>query len=107
MSELGTLAEAERARQLAMSSYIALVNRCADGRLNQEISNGSPFHARVLISKLFEVARKRVQIVSGSLTDTTPDGVQVYGFPEIINQARRFLREPSSHLSIVVQRGQV
>jgi hypothetical protein len=96
------------ARQLDLASYIALVNRCAEGRLNQELSNGSPFHARILISKLFEVARKRVQIVTGSLKDTTrPEQIEIYGFRDVIARAQRFLREPSSRLTIIVQSGQV
>jgi hypothetical protein len=94
-------------RQVGLDTYVSLVNRCAESRLNQEISNSSPFHARVLIGKLFEIARKKVKIISGSLVDKTPEEIDVYGYANVIEQAQKFLRDPSSCLSVVIQSGSI
>jgi hypothetical protein len=106
-AETVALAAEAASRQIGLDSYIALVNRCADSRLNQEISNSSPFHARVLIGKLFAVARKKVQILTGSLVDKTEKEVDIYGYQDVIAQAKRFLRDPSSSLTIIVQTGEI
>jgi hypothetical protein len=87
--------------------YQQLVDRCARERLNLAIANGSAFHARILISKLFEIAKEKVEIVSGRLTDVNPKGIDVYGFESVIAAARKFLTAPSTVLTIIVQHGSV
>lgn len=87
--------------------YQELVDRCARDRLDLPIANGSAFHARILIAKLFEIAKEEVQIVSGKLTDTSAKGVDVYGHQPVIDQAKRFLSSPGTVLSIVLQDGRI
>lgn len=90
-----------------MEVYKSLVDRCARERLDYPIANGSAFHARILISKLFEVAAREVSIVSGELTICNAEGVDVYGYPEVLARAKRFLTDPASRLSIIVESGKV
>lgn len=71
------------------------------------IANGSAKHARILIGKLFEVARRDVRIVSGALTETTRDGVEVYSYEPLVEQAKKFLAQPETSLSIIVQSGRL
>lgn len=92
---------------LNLEVYRELVNRCAEQRLNYDIANGSALHARILISKLFEVARTDVCIVTGKLTVRNPDGVDIYGYDDVLANARRFLSDPTSCLQIVVQGGAI
>ncbi len=93
-----------------LNKYIELVDVCARERIDFRIPNGSPKHARVLISKLFETARQEVLLVSGRLTDITeknesdPDmsEVEIYGHAPLINNARSFLKRSGSTLRIIV-----
>lgn len=82
--------------------YKELVDRCARERLDYLIPNGSPQHARLLIAKLFETARKTALVISGKLTDRTTAGEDIYGHPEVITHALHFLRRPGTSLKIVV-----
>jgi len=86
-----------------IESYKALVDRCARERLDHVISNGSPVHARVLISKLFETARHGAFIVSGKLLNATESGVEVYAYPDVVRAAMGFLRRPGSSLQIILE----
>ena len=90
-----------------LAVYQQLVDRCARERLNLQISNGSAFHARILITKLFEIAQEEVQIVSGRLTDTSRKGIDVYGYETVIAAAKKFLANPGTVLSILVQMGSI
>lgn len=90
-----------------LARYQQLVDRCARERLNLPIANGSAFHARILITKLFEIAEEEVQIVSGRLTDVNPKGVDVYGYQPAIDAARKFLTAPGTLLSIIAQTGAI
>lgn len=87
---------------LSLAKYIELVDRCARKRLDYPIPNESPQHARVLIAKLFETARRSVVIVSGQLTDKTSNGIDVYGEKTLVANAKNFLRRPNSKLQIVL-----
>jgi hypothetical protein len=88
-----------------LDRYIELVNRCARDRLNHPIANGSPVHARILIAKLFETAQSDIRLVSGTLRQSNRDGVEIYAYKPVIDQAIRFLRQPGSKLSITIQTG--
>jgi hypothetical protein len=92
---------------LPLREYRELVDRCAANRINQDIDNGTAVHARILITKLFEIAKKDVLLVSGKLTDTTEEGVEIYAYKELVEQAKRFLREPNANLTIVVLSGAI
>jgi hypothetical protein len=98
LSELATVS-------VSLETYRDLVKICATRRLNCPIANGSALHARILITKLFEVAEKEVVIVSGSLRDKTASGVDVYGYPPVISAAKSFLADPGTQLNIVLQHG--
>jgi hypothetical protein len=92
---------------ISLETYRDLVDRCANEGLDYVIANGSAFHARILISKLFEVARREVFLVTGQLTVVNPEGVHIYGYPEVIEKAKGFLKDPISDLQIVVQTGRL
>lgn len=89
---------------LELNDYINLVDRCARERLDYVISNGSPIHARVLISKLFETARQTALIISGQLIDTTKDGHDVYAYSDVVRSAVSFLRRPGTNLQIILEK---
>ncbi len=93
--------------KLSLDAYRAIVNRCARERLNYPIANGSPFHARILISKLFEVATSRVAIITGALRVVDRHGTEIYGYKDVIETAKAFLRKPDTELSIIVQGGTI
>jgi hypothetical protein len=92
---------------VSLETYTDLVNRCAMYRLNHPIANGSAFHARILIRKLFELAQKEVRIFSGALQDVSNKGVEVYAHPPLFKEAKRFLKDPNSTLTIIVQSGEI
>jgi hypothetical protein len=92
---------------ISIEAYRHLVEQCAANRLNLPIANGSPFHARILINKLFEIATKEVVIVTGSLRDQTTTGTDVYGYEPVIEAARKFLADPSAALTIILQQGEL
>ena len=92
---------------ISLGEYQKLVDFCATHRLNQPISNGSALHARILIEKLFEIAKGHVQLVSGSLTEVTSAGVDVYSYSPVIERAKSFLSTPGATLSIIVQSGSI
>jgi hypothetical protein len=94
--------------KIPIEVYKTLVDQCASRRLNYPIANGSPVHARILIAKLFEIAESEVVIVSGSLTDESEAGLDVYGYEPVIRAAQKFLRDdPNAHLSIILQQGEM
>jgi hypothetical protein len=96
------------ASDLQFELYKALVNRCAAGRLNHDIANGSSKHAVVLISKLFEIAKSEVLLVTGRLTEVSSrDDVPIYADTGVISKAKDFLRTAGSRLSIIAQSGDV
>lgn len=92
---------------VSLQTYKQLVDRCALERLNYAIANGSPFHARVLIAKLFEIAEKQVSIVTGSLRDITSGGIEVYGHEPVVEEAKKFLTDPGTCLTVIVQTGEL
>jgi len=92
---------------IPLDEYRALVDECAKHRYNFPIANGSALHARILISKLLEIAEEEVVVVSGCLTDQSSAGDDVYGHEPVIRSAKRFLSNPNAHLSIVVQEGHI
>jgi hypothetical protein len=93
----------EASAAVDIHTYKQLVDRCARERLDQVIPNSSAEHARVLIIKLFETARQRAVIISGRLVDTTPDGCEVYGFKEVVDSARQFLKRHGTNLEIILE----
>ena len=93
---------------VSIEEYIALVERCAREKLNYAIANGNAVHARILIAKLFEVAQRRVQIISGTLCQVrSEDGIAIYAHDPVVERACGFLRRPNSTLDIVLQRGRL
>jgi hypothetical protein len=90
---------------IPLAIYQALVDRCARERLNLDIANGSALHARILIDKLFEIARTSVCLVSGSIRESSNRGVEIYAHQKVIDSAKRFLTLPGSRLDVVVQSG--
>lgn len=91
---------------MSLAQYQRLVNRCASLRLDQSIANGSPRHAQILISKLFEVANHDVAIVSGALTNSVT-GIDIYGDPTVIRNAKAFVENPAATLRIVLESGEI
>ena len=92
---------------ISIATYRFLVDQCARRKLNFVIANGSAVHARILITKLFEIAESEVVIVSGRLTDTSESGHEVYAYEPVINAAKQFLINPNAQLSIVLQEGEM
>jgi len=92
---------------VSLEVYKALVDRCAKGRLNFPIANGSALHARILIEKLFEIARNDACLVTGSLRQTNRSGVDIYAHDRVISSAKKFLASKDSQLSVVVQTGKI
>ncbi|GEM_PF-1724538 len=90
--------------EIDIRTYTELVASCARDRLNYPIPNGDPTHARILITKLFETARQDVRLLSGMLTDRTTPGIDIYGHPDLIDNAKRFLRRPNSTLRIIIEK---
>jgi len=83
------------------------VNECARLRLDQPIANSCPFHARLIIAKLFELAKREICLVSEALTACTESGVELYAYRPIIENMNRFLRDPNAVLSIIIQSGHI
>jgi hypothetical protein len=98
---------ATRPASVSLTVYQALVDRCARERLNLDIANGSALHARILIDKLFEIARANVFLVSGTVRETSGRGVEIYAHQKVIDSAKRFLALAESRLDIVVQSGEI
>jgi hypothetical protein len=90
---------------VSLATYQLLVDRCAREKLNLVIANGSALHARILIDKLFEVARSNVSLISGVLRQQNKDGVQIYSHDNVIARAKKFLASPQSTLDVVLQKG--
>lgn len=99
--------DAEVRSSLPLETFHYLVNKCAHLRLDQEIANGSADHARILIAKLFEIARYEVRLMSGQLRTKTDQGVEIYGHKPVVAAAQKFLRDPTASLSITVQSGEI
>lgn len=86
--------------------YQDLVERCAVERRNLDIANGSARHARILIRKLFEIAKFDVRLITGKLTEISDvDKVPLYSDHSVIDKAQVFLRRPGSRLSIIAVEG--
>lgn len=96
-----------KSASVALPDYIELVNRCALERLNFVIANGSPVHARILIAKLFEIAKSDVHLISGKLCQTNQSGVDIYNHRPLIEQAKDYLRRPGTSFSVIFQRGAI
>lgn len=80
------------------------VNECARLHLDQPIANSCPYHARYVIAKLFELARKEVCLVSDGLLHEDHNHVELYTYPPIMENADRFLsRDPNAVFSIIVR----
>jgi hypothetical protein len=60
-----------------------------------------------LISKLFEIAKSQVAIISGGLKVRNKDGVEIYGDSNVSKNAKKFLRDPGAELTIIVQTGEI
>ena len=88
---------------ISIDAYKRLVDRCARERLNHAIANGSAFHARILISKLFEIAKREVSLITGVLRVRTKEGIDIYGYAPVIDNAKSFLSDPNTRLSIIIQ----
>lgn len=89
-----------------MADYEELVNRCASGRLDLVITNGSAVHARYLIKKLFDVAEQEVVIYSGDLAprrNCDDKEAELFAWPELVSSAKRFVAKKGAVLKIVMQ----
>jgi hypothetical protein len=93
--------------KISLEAYRSVVDYCARNRLNQPIANGSAEHARILISKLFEIAVDEVVLVTGCLAERTERDIAVYGDQSVLANATRFLASPATRLSIIVQSGKL
>ena len=92
---------------MSLGSYQALVDKCASERLDHPIANGSALHAKILISKLFEIAKSEVLLISGSLRIANEAGIEIYGFDSVIKNALSFLAKPNTKFSVIVQTGAI
>lgn len=102
ITDLNTLANPD------LGKYAELVQHCAINRLDYQISNGSAAHARILIEQLFRFSKEEVQIVSGSLREISrKENIELYSYPPLIEQAKRFLHRQLSKLTIVIANGQL
>jgi hypothetical protein len=96
---------ASGANSVSMETYKALVDRCAKGKVDCLISNGSADHARILIEKLFEIAQTEICLATGKLTVRNKSGSLIYGFPDLMRQAQSFLSNPLTALNVLVNSG--
>jgi len=93
---------------IPLEKYQALVDLCAAERLDYPIANGSALHARILIDKLFNIARTSVYLVTGSLRQASTENIEIYAHARVIESAKKFLRSsPAASLSIVIQGGEI
>lgn len=113
MKELSAQAEvldesdSDKMNTISIDTYRELVNRCADQRLNYPIANGSALHARILISKLFEIAKKNVCLITGTLRVKDSNNIDIYGYKDVLTTAKRFLSRSDSFLTIIVETGEL
>lgn len=94
--------EMERLRE-----FRRIVNKCAREDLDWVITNRSPYRARYLISKLFEVGQKWIDIYAGDLSKYCRfegDVAEIYSWPELIDSAKKFLSKEGTRLRIITQR---
>lgn len=93
--------------QAALDEYEAALDHAITNGTGTEISNGSPFHARLILTRLFRLADKTVEIYSGHLRQKGPDGNGriglIWTYAPLVIAARDFLRKPGTKLSILVQ----
>jgi hypothetical protein len=87
--------------------YVGLVEEAARSKSDLEFANSCPYHARIIISKLFEIACTEVCVVSGSLTQRNEKKLELYLYPPLVENVNRFLQDPNAKLSIIVQSGVV
>jgi hypothetical protein len=85
---------------MTLEEFMELVDECAKDRRDFTIPNSSPEHARILIAKLFDTAKREVCLVTGRLVESTK-GKQVYAWANLIAAAKTFLRRPNSVLRII------
>lgn len=84
-------------------AYFAYVDRVVARGKDERFSNGKPWHAAYLIFKFLRHATRHVRLLSGTLTQTTPAGVAVYGAPRIIEAACHFLKRRGSKLHVALE----
>ncbi len=99
--------------------YYRIVDACASARSNQPISNALPEHARYLMTKMFQIASRKIRLYSGSLERSvaspyacepgTKDNpgcapVEVYAYKDLLVAVGGFLRKQDNELYIVVEK---
>lgn len=81
-----------------MDAYEQMLDDLARSNSDSIISNGNDGHATALIAKLFEVARKSVNIFTG------PQDVDIYTDSAVLNAAARFLQQENAQLKIILDK---
>ncbi len=91
---------------LSEEDYVALIEGAVRERRFEVISNGKARHAVFIITKMFSIADRTVEIYSGKLAATVShndDVVAVYGAEDLLKAVCHFLKQEGTSLSILVE----
>jgi hypothetical protein len=81
----------------SMTSYRSNVEKVAEIADGRTILNRSPDHASIILEWVFNKSSDCVEILTSELSE------KVYGKPELISAARRFLEKPRSRIEIIAE----
>ena len=81
-----------------VQEYREIIEKFARQRLNQRVPNGLPQHAAILIETMFKNAAAEMRIFTGELNK------RVFGEPQAIEAALKFLSKPYAMLRILLQK---
>jgi hypothetical protein len=76
--------------------YRKIIQLLSTGMINQQIPNGKPLHAAILLEAMFKKARREMRIFSRDLAPST------YDAPELIEAAEDFLKR-GLRLKVLIQ----
>lgn len=80
-----------------LADYKRIITLLAEEHIDARIPNGLPQHAAILIEAMFLNATKEMRIFTQNLC------VEVFGKPEVLAAARKFLSKPHAKLMILLQ----
>ena len=86
--------------QVIVDEYRQTIERFAAERINQNISNGLPQHAKILLETMFKNASAEMRIYTGDLN------ADIYGDVTVVDAIKTFLLKPYAKLVILLQNQQ-
>ena len=82
--------------------YYQTINDAFLHQREQEIHNGLPEHARVILALMFSNAQSEVKILSNTLAGTS-NGTEVYSWTPLVNAIKSFLDKKEAKLKILIR----